>query len=93
MKVSRSVLKTRGFGDSLAEFNRSAHDAQKLLQLNLRSDRGAKEKRVLELDIEKYFDRISHTSIMERLIAPQGIKTGIYRGLKANTVHLRLKFM
>ena len=42
-----------------------------------------REKRILELDIEKCFDRISHTSIMERLIAPMGIKTGIYRCLKA----------
>ncbi len=62
---------------------RSTHDAQKILQLNLRSDKGGKEKRVLELDIEKCFDRISHTSIMERLIAPKGIKTGIFRCLKA----------
>ncbi len=62
---------------------RSTHDAQKLLQLNLRSDRGGKGKRVLELDIEKCFDRISHTSIMERLIVPRGIKTGIFRCLKS----------
>jgi retron-type reverse transcriptase len=41
------------------------------------------EKRVIELDIEKCFDRISHTSIMERLIAPRGIKTGIFRCLKS----------
>ena len=53
VKVSRSVLKTSGAGDSLAEFNRATQDAQKLLQLNLRSNKGGKEKRVLELDIEK----------------------------------------
>ena len=41
------------------------------------------EKRVIELDIEKCFDRISHTSIMEKLIAPKGIKTGIFRCLKS----------
>ncbi|NES25919.1 MAG: RNA-dependent DNA polymerase, partial [Symploca sp. SIO3E6] len=41
------------------------------------------EKRVIELDIEKCFDRISHKSIMERLIAPQDIKLGIFRCLKA----------
>jgi group II intron reverse transcriptase/maturase len=61
---------------------RATHDAQKLLQINLRSDKGGKEKRVLELDIEKCFDRISHTSIMERLIAPSGIRAGIFRCLK-----------
>ena len=32
---------------------------------------------------DKCFDRISHTSIMERLIAPRGIKTGILRCLKS----------
>ena len=62
---------------------RAAHDAQKILFLNLKSDIGGKEKRVIELDIEKCFDRIAHTSIMERLIAPRGLKLGIYRCLKA----------
>jgi len=62
---------------------RSAHDAQKILFLNLSSRSRGIEKRVIELDIEKCFDRISHKSIMERLIAPMGIKTGIFRCLKA----------
>jgi len=62
---------------------RSAHDAQKILFNNLRSQCNGIEKRVIELDIEKCFDRISHKSIMERLIAPQGIKLGIFRCLKA----------
>jgi retron-type reverse transcriptase len=62
---------------------RSAHDAQRLLYNNLNSRCGGKGKRLIELDIEKCFDRISHKSIMERLIAPLGIKTGIFRCLKA----------
>jgi RNA-directed DNA polymerase len=62
---------------------RSAHDVQKFLFLNLSSKANGTEKRVIELDIEKCFDRISHLSIMERLIAPMGIKTGIFRCLKA----------
>jgi RNA-directed DNA polymerase len=62
---------------------RSAHDAQKDLFLQLRSNSNGIEKRVIELDIEKCFDRISHKTIMERLIAPQGIKLGIFRCLKA----------
>jgi len=61
---------------------RSAHDAQKTLFNNLSSKAKGKEKRVIELDIEKCFDRINHSSIMERLIAPLGIKTGIFRCLK-----------
>lgn len=62
---------------------RGAHDAQKFLFLNLNSRARGIEKRVIELDIEKCFDRISHKSIMERLIAPSGIKTGIFRCLKS----------
>jgi group II intron reverse transcriptase/maturase len=62
---------------------RSAHDAQKILFNNLSSRCNGKDKRVLELDIEKCFDRINHSSIMEQLIAPRGIKTGIFRCLKS----------
>ncbi|PSB29756.1 group II intron reverse transcriptase/maturase [Chlorogloea sp. CCALA 695] len=62
---------------------RSAHDAQKLLFQNLRSQSNGIDKRVIELDIEKCFDRINHSSIMEQLIAPLGIKTGIFRCLKS----------
>ena len=62
---------------------RSAHNAQKSLFDNLRSTSNGIDKRVIELDIEKCFDRINHSSIMERLIAPMGIKLGIFRCLKA----------
>jgi group II intron reverse transcriptase/maturase len=62
---------------------RSAHDAQKFLFQNLRSNSNGKDKRVIELDIEKCFDRINHSAIMDRLIAPKSIKQGIFRCLKA----------
>lgn len=62
---------------------RSAHDAQKILFNNLRPMGKRMLKRVIELDIEKCFDRINHSSIMEQLIAPLGIKTGIFRCLKS----------
>jgi group II intron reverse transcriptase/maturase len=62
---------------------RSAHDAQKILYNNLRSYCYGIDKRVIELDIEKCFDRINHSSIMDQLIAPKGIKTGIFRCLKS----------
>ncbi|MDD1463640.1 RNA-dependent DNA polymerase, partial [Dolichospermum sp. ST_sed2] len=62
---------------------RSAHDAQKILFLNLRSSTNGIDKRVIELDIEKCFDRINHTAIMDRLIAPKSIRQGIFRCLKA----------
>ncbi len=62
---------------------RSAHDAQKVLFHNLCSQAKGIEKRVIELDIEKCFDRINHTAIMDRLIAPYSIRQGIFRCLKA----------
>ncbi len=62
---------------------RSAHDAQKILFNNLNSSVNGINKRVIELDIEKCFDRISHTTIMNNLTAPKGIKEGIFRCLKA----------
>ena len=64
---------------------RSAHDAQKILYTNLQSNHHGNNKRVIELDIEKCFDRISHTTIMDNLIATKGIKSGIFRCLKAGT--------
>ena len=62
---------------------RSAHDAQKILFLNLCSNKGGKDKRVIELDIEKCFDRINHSCIMDRLIAPKSLKIGIFRCLQS----------
>jgi group II intron reverse transcriptase/maturase len=62
---------------------RSAHDAQKYLCLNLSRRVDGIKKRVIELDIEKCFDRISHRTIMTRLIAPSSLKLGIFRCLKA----------
>jgi RNA-directed DNA polymerase len=62
---------------------RAAHDAQKILFLNLNSNANGKDKRVIELDIEKCFDRISHSCIMDKLIAPKSLKTGIFRCLKS----------
>jgi RNA-directed DNA polymerase len=64
---------------------RSAHDAQKYLHQNLGSQANGIDKRVIELDIEKCFDRINHSAIMDNLIAPAGLKLGIFRCLKAGT--------
>jgi RNA-directed DNA polymerase len=64
---------------------RSAHDAQRLLYNNLRSHCNGIEKRIIELDIKKCFDRISHKTIMESLIAPKSLKLGIFRCLRAGT--------
>jgi hypothetical protein len=53
-KFSRTVLKTSEAGDSLAEFNRSCHDAVGAIYNCVRS----KAKYVLDADIAKCFDRI-----------------------------------
>ena len=74
-----ATFHARGYG---FRTGRAAHDAQKTLFDNLRSISNGINKRVIELDIEKCFDGINHSSIMEQLIAPKGIKTGIFRCLK-----------
>ena len=61
---------------------RCAADAQKMVFNYLNSKANGHKKRVIELDISKCFDRISHKSIMDKLIAPSGIKLGIFRCLK-----------
>ena len=62
---------------------RSAHDAQKILFLNLSSQAKGQTKRILKLDIEKCFDRISHQAILKRTIAPEFIIKGLSKCLKA----------
>ncbi|NEO82412.1 reverse transcriptase domain-containing protein [Moorena sp. SIO4G3] len=62
---------------------RCAQDVQKRLFLHLASNKKGITKRIIELDIKKCFDRINHTSIMDRLLAPTCLKQGIFRCLKA----------
>ena len=62
---------------------RSTHDAQKILQINLNSRQNGIKKRVLEIDIAKCFDRISHKAILDRVIAPEFIIGGLRRCLKS----------
>ena len=62
---------------------RSTHDAQKLLFNHLKSQVKGIKKRVLELDIEKCFDRISHNAILNRVIAPDLIINGLSKCLKS----------
>jgi len=62
---------------------RGTQDAQKYVFNNLKSSVKGINKRVIELDIEKCFDRISHSAIMSKVIAPQQIKMGLWKCLKA----------
>ncbi|NEQ86790.1 MAG: RNA-dependent DNA polymerase, partial [Moorea sp. SIO2I5] len=73
-------------GDSYGfRTSRSAQDVQKRLFHHLRANKKGSNmvKRIIELDIKKCFDRISHSSIMDRLLAPACLKMGIFRCLKA----------
>ncbi len=62
---------------------RSTQDCQKLLFLNLKSDRNGIEKRILELDIEKCFDQIDHKVLVQKIVAPTKVKQRIWQTLKA----------
>ena len=62
---------------------RETHDCQKNLYLALRSFCHGKDKRIMELDIEKCFDRIDHNHLMKQTIAPQCVKLGLWKCLKA----------
>jgi len=62
---------------------RGCHDAQKVLFNNLKSSSKGIKKRVLEIDIAKCFDRISHKAILDRVIAPEFIIDGLHRCLKS----------
>ena len=62
---------------------RGTHDAQRILFNNLRSCCNGIKKRVLEIDIEKCFDRISHKAILNRVIAPEFIIGGLSLCLKS----------
>ena len=62
---------------------RSTHDAQRYVFTHLQGNKNSLNKRVIELDIEKCFDRISHSAMMSKVIAPQRIKKGLWRCLKA----------
>jgi RNA-directed DNA polymerase len=53
---------------------RCNHDAQRFLFTNLNSWANGFSKRIIQLDIEKCFDKISHQSILKKAIAPQRIK-------------------
>ena len=62
---------------------RGTHDAQKALFMELTSQSNGIKKQVLEIDIAKCFDRISHKAILDRVIAPDFIIGGIRRCLKS----------
>lgn len=62
---------------------RSCHDAQTAIYQLLNSQSNGSTKRILELDIEKCFDKIDHSTLMRLVQLPRVAKQGIYRAIKA----------
>jgi RNA-directed DNA polymerase len=63
---------------------RSCHDVQKLLFSNLNGGKAnGLSKRILELDIEKCFDKIDHKFLMQSVQLPKAAKQGLFRAIKA----------
>lgn len=61
---------------------RCTHDVQQLLSVKLNSYHKGITKRILEVDIEKCFDRIDHKALITRVDAPMEIKQGLWKTLK-----------
>src|SRR4028118_735018 len=81
-KLSCTVLKTSEAGDSLAEFNRSCHDAIGAI-FNAVSQ---KSKYVLDADISKCFDRINHDVLLSKLNTYPTLRRQIRAWLKAGVM-------
>ena len=81
-KFSRTVLKTSEAGDSLAEFNRSCHDAIGAIFCAVKQ----KSKYVLDADISKCFDRINHDALLEKLNTYPTLRRQIRAWLKAGVM-------
>jgi RNA-directed DNA polymerase len=63
---------------------RSCHDVQRQLFNNLNSGQAnGISKRILELDIEKCFDKIDHKFLMQSVQLPKAAKEGLFRAIKA----------
>ena len=63
---------------------RSTHDIQKRIFNKLHFNRGRTtlDYRILEMDIEKCFDSISHEAIMSRVSLPKWVKTKLWKAIK-----------
>ncbi|HEY9606226.1 MAG TPA: group II intron reverse transcriptase/maturase [Allocoleopsis sp.] len=62
---------------------RSCHDVQKRLFQALHSNVNGKDKNIIELDIEKCFDKIRHEAILNRVELPKAAMKGLRRAIKA----------
>jgi RNA-directed DNA polymerase len=65
---------------------RSAWDAAQDIFLTTKSNVTNFSKKVLELDIEKCFDKIDHKYLMQKVCLPKQYKTGTWKALKAGVM-------
>ena len=66
---------------------RCTHDVQKIIFINLNSNGNGHNKSILELDIEKCFDKIDHNKLMSLIVAPDSTKRFIRSSLKAGVLN------
>lgn len=69
---------------------RSTWDIQNNIFKNLQSTSRGYEKSILELDIEKCFDKINHDKLMSMIILPQSAKNVVWSALKAGVLKERV---
>jgi len=68
---------------------RSTHDVQKAIFFNLNSNSKGYEKTILEIDIEKCFDKINHDKLMSLILLPEPARKIIKSALKAGVLKER----
>lgn len=64
----------------------SYFDLQKLLFLNLNAKAYGIQKQIVEVNLRGCFDQVDSNSLMRKVIAPRGIKLGLFRTLNTGFV-------
>lgn len=78
--AAEAIFGARSFG---FRPGRSCHDVQQKIFSNLNSNANGITKRILELDIEKCFDKIDHKFLMQSVQLPKAAKSGLFKAIKA----------
>lgn len=81
--VHEALFNPRNFGFRL---NRSIYEIQNSFFLNLNSSSLGSQKRILKVDLGENIGSFDLSLFMNRIIAPRGIKLGIFRSLKKGLV-------
>jgi RNA-directed DNA polymerase len=71
--IAEATFNARSYG---FRPGRSCHDIQRKLSSQLNSSAKGIKKRILELDIEKCFDKIDHKFLMQSVQMPKAAKQG-----------------